>query len=127
MGIRKNVSTNENEKVENGVIDTSKGQRVQETEDVELFGEVKKENKFVSGAKGFGRFIKRNAKPFAVGAIVGIGTFQAVKHRMEHGKSVSQENDNYYIENNYNEEFEEPESDDNVIDVESNDVSETEE
>jgi hypothetical protein len=125
MDIRKNVSTNENEEVENGVIDTSKGQRVRLQE--LNWKEVKNENKFVSGAKGFGRFIKRNAKPFAVGAIVGIGTFQAVKYRMEHGKSVSQENDNYYIDNNYNEEFEEPESDDNVIDVESNDVSETEE
>lgn len=123
MDIRKNVSTNKNEEVENGVIDTSKGQRLQMLN----WKRVKNENKFVSGAKGFGRFIKRNAKPFAVGAIVGIGTFQAVKYRMEHGKSVSQENDNYYIDNKYNEEFEEPESDDNVIDVESNDVSETEE
>lgn len=123
MDIRKNVSTNKNEEVENGVIDTSKGQRLQMLN----WKRVKNENKFVSGAKGFGRFIKRNAKPFAVGAIVGIGTFQAVKYRMEHGKSVSQENDNYYIDNNYNKEFEEPESDDNVIDVESNDVSETEE
>ena len=127
MGIKNNVSTNKNEEVKKEVIDTTKEQEVQNYEDVELFGEVKNENKFVSGVKGFGRFIKRNAKPFAVGAIVGIGTFEAVKYRMEHGKSVSQKEDNYYLDNNYNEEFEEPESDDNVIDVESNDVSETEE
>lgn len=123
MSIRKNVSTNENEEAKKEVIDTSKKQEVQNMK-VE---EAKKENKFVSGAKGFGRFIKRNAKPFAVGAIVGIGTFEAVKYRMEHGNSVSQKEDDYYLDNNYSEEFEEPKSDDNVIDVESNDVSETEE
>ena len=127
MGIRNNVSTNKNEEVKKEVIDTTKEQEVQTMKNVELVEEAKKENKFVSGAKRFGRFIKRNAKPFAVGAIVGIGTFEAVKHHMENGNSVSQNEDNYYLDNNYNEEFEEPESDDNVIDVESNDVSETEE
>lgn len=46
---------------------------------------------------------------------------------MGNGNSVSQKEDNYYLDNNHNEEFEEPKSDDNVIDVEAKDVSNTEE
>lgn len=54
MGIRKNVSTNENEEAKKEVIDTSKKQEVQNMK-VE---EAKKENKFVSGAKDLADLLK---------------------------------------------------------------------